>query len=188
MRKRTADSDGLQEWRGERRSSRIVAKVDGPRSAYDEREGLGEPDERPRKRSRMSSTGSGPDDERPTTGSASGNNGSAAASSSLNKSISGASGIKPHERVVEAVAGKKKSKFWFYAVEGGTVENTNGVNGSTSVTIASPVTSIVDIAPGVEELPESSNGSHKEREYDARSVSSLVNGLKVEADDTAMQE
>lgn len=31
--------------------------------------------------------------------------------------INGAAAVKPTETAVEAIAGKKKSKFWFYAVE-----------------------------------------------------------------------
>ena len=31
--------------------------------------------------------------------------------------VNGAAAMKPTETAVEAVAGKKKSKFWFYAVE-----------------------------------------------------------------------
>ncbi|TCD62981.1 hypothetical protein EIP91_006163 [Steccherinum ochraceum] len=85
------------EWRGERRSTRLGAptdmQLDGP----------------PPKRARtVDSTSSG--DVQPS------------ASSSGSKSlrppkVSGAAAVKPTETAVEAIAGKKKSKFWFYAVE-----------------------------------------------------------------------
>lgn len=40
-----------------------------------------------------------------------------ASGSGLKIKINGAAAIKPTETAVESVAGKKKSKFWYYAVE-----------------------------------------------------------------------
>ncbi|THH33443.1 hypothetical protein EUX98_g758 [Antrodiella citrinella] len=85
------------EWRGERRSTRLGAPVDTI------------PNEPPPKRARtVESTSSG--DAQPSAASSSAGN-------SLKIKVGGAAAIKPTETAVEAIAGKKKSKFWFYAVE-----------------------------------------------------------------------
>ncbi|KAH8099339.1 hypothetical protein BXZ70DRAFT_293547 [Cristinia sonorae] len=100
---RTTRSNGnsaaaIDEWRGERRSSRLGATTDMR---------LDEPP--PPKRARTAdSTSSG--DFQPSAASSTADNG-------RSLRISGAAAIKPTETAVEAIAGKKKSKFWFYAVE-----------------------------------------------------------------------
>lgn len=79
------------EWRAERRSSRLE-KVPEARSSQP-----------PVKRARTDSSGASTDmyalipEQKPA--------------------VAGATTVKPHEVVVEQVAGKKKSKFWYYAVE-----------------------------------------------------------------------
>jgi hypothetical protein len=96
--KRASPVDPWADWRGERRSTRLGAPpemqldvVSGPkRSRTDESSG---------------STGSG---EGPPA-----NSGKAG----IKLKANGAAAIKPTERVVEQIAGKKKSKFWVYAVE-----------------------------------------------------------------------
>ena len=86
--------DGTSEWRGERRSSRLGATADMQLDAP------------PPKRARTVDS-----------------NASATSTDfTLNQSnsrtkVNGAAALKPTETVVETVAGKKKSKFWFYAVE-----------------------------------------------------------------------
>ncbi|TFK94374.1 hypothetical protein K466DRAFT_642164 [Polyporus arcularius HHB13444] len=89
--------DEWSEWRGERRSTRLGApadvQVDGP----------------PPKRARTDDSAvSGTSGDAPET------NGSG---SNKKIKINGAAAVKPTETAVEAIAGKKKSKFWFYAVE-----------------------------------------------------------------------
>ncbi|KAI0361428.1 hypothetical protein OH77DRAFT_1417684 [Trametes cingulata] len=90
--------DPWSDWRGERRSTRLGApadtRIDGP----------------PPKRARTEDSA------------VSGNSGEASgqpanAGSGLNIKVNGAAAMKPTEMAVEAVAGKKKSKFWYYAVE-----------------------------------------------------------------------
>jgi hypothetical protein len=173
LRKRPSEAESPQEWRGERRSSRVATRG-GDSSHYDDNDD-GDPEARPRKRSRMSSTGTAPEDETLVT-TQNGSNGVGSSS----KPAGGASRLKPNERLVEAVTGKKKSKFWYYAVEGPLD------NGSNQVTaVASPAPAPTEEASH----PEEDNGAaHKEVEYDARSISSMVNGLKVDSADTAMAE
>ena len=85
----------VDEWRGERRSTRLGANTDM------------QLDQPPPKRARtVDSTSSG--ELQPSTSSA---------KNTLKIKVSGAAAIKPTETAVEAIAGKKKSKFWFYAVE-----------------------------------------------------------------------
>ncbi|KAI0778361.1 hypothetical protein BD413DRAFT_508647 [Trametes elegans] len=90
--------DEWSDWRGERRSVRLGAPVDiqldGP----------------PPKRARTDDSA------------ISGNSGDVSALSektggNLKIKVNGAAAMKPTEMAVEAVAGKKKSKFWYYAVE-----------------------------------------------------------------------
>ncbi|KAI0706118.1 hypothetical protein BC835DRAFT_1312389 [Cytidiella melzeri] len=88
--------DEWGEWRGERRSARLGAPVDtqldGP----------------PPKRSRtVESTTSSVDEIIPAP----------APPKNIKLKANGAAAVKPTETVVETVAGKKKSKFWVYAVE-----------------------------------------------------------------------
>lgn len=86
------------EWRGERRSMRLGAPADT------------QLDEPPPKRARTDDSAmSGNSGDAPSTN---GNSGSG-----LKIKINGAAAVKPTETAVEAIAGKKKSKFWYYAVE-----------------------------------------------------------------------
>lgn len=91
------DYDASGEWRGERRSSRLGATsemlLDGP-----------PPPKRARTvDSNVSATSADPPPQQ--------------ANSIPKAKVNGAAALKPTETVVETVAGKKKSKFWFYAVE-----------------------------------------------------------------------
>ncbi|CAL1695005.1 unnamed protein product [Somion occarium] len=91
------DDQEWSEWRGERRSTRLGApsdmQLDGP-----------PPPKRARTVDSIVSATSVDASQQSN-------------SSSLKIKINGAAAIKPTETIVEAVAGKKKSKFWFYAVE-----------------------------------------------------------------------
>lgn len=60
-------------------------------------------------------------------------------SNSLKIKINGAAAVKPTETAVEVVAGKKKSKFWYYAVE--------PVSGPPSIPAADEPPPISDSAP-----------------------------------------
>ncbi|KDQ20327.1 hypothetical protein BOTBODRAFT_27751 [Botryobasidium botryosum FD-172 SS1] len=113
-RKRDSDAVNATEWRGERRSSRLGGAA----------ETIAALDERPRKKSRMSSvsTSGFPEDEAsgatPTPSVSEGGTSTAAnGNGAAKKSLNGASKIKPTEIALDTVAGKKKSKFWYYAVE-----------------------------------------------------------------------
>lgn len=93
--KRQAD---VGEWRGERRSSRLGFSTDtleGPSAK--------------RARTEERSVSSAPSDTMisPTS----------QADSSLPPKVIGAAAVKPTELAVEQVAGRKRSKFWYYAVE-----------------------------------------------------------------------
>lgn len=99
--------------RGERRSSRRQT-IASSRAEYDE-----DSDARPTKRSRMSSVGSS-NAETSTSGPAQAS--AAIAAMSLNGAASTTAaqttkGNRSGEKVIETVAGKKKSKFWYYVVE-----------------------------------------------------------------------
>lgn len=95
--KREGSSDSWS-WRGERRSSRLGAPLD---HQFDV--------EPPHKRARTEeSTTSATSLEVPIT------NGS---TSHLKIKVSGAAALKPTEVAMEEIAGKKRSKFWVYAVE-----------------------------------------------------------------------
>ncbi|KAF5311898.1 hypothetical protein D9619_002860 [Psilocybe cf. subviscida] len=96
--KRDGSSDsGI--WRGERRSSRLGG-VDGWTEV-----------EQPRKRARTEeSVDSAPSMD-------SGTNGKVAIQNGVRVKASGAAALKPTEIAMEQIAGKKKSKFWVYAVE-----------------------------------------------------------------------
>ncbi|KAH9858015.1 hypothetical protein C2E23DRAFT_802329 [Lenzites betulinus] len=90
--------DPWSDWRGERRSTRLGApgdvELDGP----------------PPKRAKT-------DDSAVSGNSGDASGGPGKAGSGLKIKINGAAAMKPTETAVEAVAGKKKSKFWYYAVE-----------------------------------------------------------------------
>ncbi|KAK7695271.1 hypothetical protein QCA50_002461 [Cerrena zonata] len=91
------DDDDWNEWRGERRSSRLGATTEMQMDVPP-----------PPKRARtVESNASATSTDLP-------------AQQTNNKAktrVNGAAALKPTETVVETVAGKKKSKYWFYAVE-----------------------------------------------------------------------
>jgi len=98
--KRESSSDSWSHWRGERRSSRLG----GPEVQFDM--------EPPPKRARTEdSTMSANSAE---AGPASTNGG---VQNGLKLKKSGAAALKPTEIALEEIAGKKRSKFWVYAVE-----------------------------------------------------------------------
>lgn len=99
--KRESSSDSWTHWRGERRSSRLG----GPDVQYD----LEPPPKRARTEDSTMSANSAAD-----APSASTNNG---VHNGLNIKQSGAAALKPTEIAMEQIAGKKRSKFWVYAVE-----------------------------------------------------------------------
>lgn len=96
--KRPSPEIPAYEWRGERRSSRLGASED---THVD----------RPPKRARTEESRSSP-------GSTVGNVLAPSSTDGSSKpKTNGAAAVKPTEIAVEQVGGKKKSKFWFYAVE-----------------------------------------------------------------------
>ncbi|KAI0936805.1 hypothetical protein AcV5_004853 [Taiwanofungus camphoratus] len=99
-RRTTNANDDWIEWRGERRSSRLGAptemQLDGP------------PPKRARTEESTVSTSS--IDVQPAVPAPQGGSG-------LKIKIHGAAAVKPTETAVEVLAGKKKSKYWYYAVE-----------------------------------------------------------------------
>jgi hypothetical protein len=100
--KRASPVDPWMEWRGERRSTRLGAP---PETQLDVASGP--------KRSRT-------DESSGSTGSAEGPSAARSANSGkagIKLKANGAAAVKPTERVVEQIAGKKKSKFWVYAIE-----------------------------------------------------------------------
>ncbi|KAG8219505.1 hypothetical protein J3R82DRAFT_451 [Butyriboletus roseoflavus] len=96
--KRGSPDLSLQEWRGERRSSRLGASEDMQ---------LDHPPKRARTEDSTTSSGSV------------GLPGSEVAPPEKEQKVrnEGAAAIKPNEIPMEQVRGKKKSKFWYYAVE-----------------------------------------------------------------------
>lgn len=98
-------SDAYGEWRGERRSTRLAGE-------YDEDDG-----DRKRARTEERSASSAPSDSLAYAA-------SEAEGATLKEN--GAASVKSHEVAIEQMPGKKKSKFWFYAVE-----PTAGVNSTT---------------------------------------------------------
>ncbi|KAJ3542825.1 hypothetical protein NMY22_g3360 [Coprinellus aureogranulatus] len=118
-------ADAWKNWRGERRSMRLGAP---PETQLD--------DERASKRSRTEeSVASGTSAEEPSPKA----NGTA---NGVNVKKSGAAALKPTEVAVEQIAGKKKSKFWVYAVEpvpgaamdvDGAANDAGAQNGSLSI-------------------------------------------------------
>jgi hypothetical protein len=110
------DDDG-SEWRGERRSRRLGATVD-----------MDLVDEPPRKRSRTEESSDAGTSS--FAGESSGMNGNSNANGSKALSASGAAALKPTEKAVDSIKGKKKNKYWFYAVE--PVPDASGENASMS--------------------------------------------------------
>jgi hypothetical protein len=102
--KREGSSDSWGQWKGERRSSRLGAP---PEIQLD----YEPPPKRARTEESTMSTSSA-DIASPAT-----NGASEGAANGLKIKISGAAALKPTEIAMEQVAGKKKSKFWVYAVE-----------------------------------------------------------------------
>ncbi|KDQ63282.1 hypothetical protein JAAARDRAFT_29299 [Jaapia argillacea MUCL 33604] len=94
--KRAAPDEKLNHWRGERRSTRLGAP---PEMQLDE-----PVIKRARTEESSASASSASVEPAPAT-------------NGLKIKISGAAALKPTETALEQVAGKKKSKFWFYAVE-----------------------------------------------------------------------
>lgn len=92
--------DPWGDWRGERRSTRLGAPVDVLL------DGPAPPPKRAKTDDSAVSGNSGDTSGQPEK-----------AGSGLKIKINGAAAMKPTEMAVEAVAGKKKSKFWYYAVE-----------------------------------------------------------------------
>lgn len=135
----TRPKDDWSDWRGERRSTRLGApsdtQLDGP----------------PPKRARTDDSAT------------SGNSGEAApatsgkANSGLKIKINGAAAMKPTETAVEAIAGKKKSKFWFYAVEpvsGAPLPAANGPPSTSSAPQSEGEKAGIDM-----DIPEQHNGN-----------------------------
>ncbi|KAI0319786.1 hypothetical protein OF83DRAFT_1281691 [Amylostereum chailletii] len=109
--KRTAEADSWDSWRGERRSTRLGAP---PTMQLDE-----PPPKRARTEDSVLSTADDVEVDVPDE--------------AWGVKRSGAAKIKTTEKAVEQVAGRKKSKFWFYAVEpipGTDQPQVNGVNGT----------------------------------------------------------
>lgn len=135
-------SDAYGDWRVERRSSRIAAEY--------------EPDQGERKRARTEerSASSAPSDS--LTYPTSESNGPA-------PKENGAAAIKGHEIAMEQVPGKKKSKFWFYAVEPAAQAN----SGVTKLAASEPSQEIVENGAQVNGVKEAvvvgQNGVHDER-------------------------
>ena len=107
-RESSADSN-VGSWRGERRSARL-----GFQDPF-------EPDKRPPKRSRTEeSTASGGSVDANLTSTIQNHNDSNVNGTGMRKDklkTTGAAALKPTEMIVEQVAGKKKSRFWIYAIE-----------------------------------------------------------------------
>ena len=108
--KRDSSADSWQ-W-SDRRSTRLAVQLSEP-----------EPDDHPRKRSRTveSTEGGSP---APVEGSTNG------VQNGIKVKATGAAALKPTEVAMEQVAGKKKSKYWVYAVEpvSGAAVNGHGAN------------------------------------------------------------
>jgi hypothetical protein len=136
--KRGADS--LYDWRSERRSTRI-------NTTYD--------DEGPSKRARTS--------ERSTSSAPSESQDSPDTQSNGTAKVNGASNVKQNEVAVEQVAGKKKSKFWYYAVE------------PSAGQAVAPVTETTNGIPGVNGHTENA----KRTEHALGDVDRQVNGANV---------
>ncbi|KAG6814107.1 hypothetical protein H0H92_002102 [Tricholoma furcatifolium] len=96
--KRESSADSWSHWRGERRSSRLA-----PEANFDHP---------PEKRARTEDSTMSANSAEATSASTSG-----APQNGLRLKNSGAAALKPNEVALEQIAGKKKSKFWVYAVE-----------------------------------------------------------------------
>ena len=105
--KRPSPEISAHEWRGERRSSRLGALEDVQL-------------DRPPKRART--------EESTTSSGSAGWNVSPPSTSNANPKpkMNGAAAVKPNEIAMEQVGRKKKSKFWFYAVEPIPAHGSNG--------------------------------------------------------------
>ncbi|KAF8078881.1 hypothetical protein FPV67DRAFT_1466742 [Lyophyllum atratum] len=97
--KRESSSDSWSHWRGERRSSRLG----GPEAQFE----MEPPPKRARTEDSMMSTNSADAGPASTNGVQNG----------LKIKRSSAAALKPTEIALEQIAGKKRSKFWVYAVE-----------------------------------------------------------------------
>ncbi|OBZ79454.1 hypothetical protein A0H81_01205 [Grifola frondosa] len=123
--KRAAANDEWGEWRGERRSTRLGAPTETQLDGASTKRARTE-------ESTVSASSVDMHSKVPPP----------QAGSGLKIKINGAAAVKANEMVVEAVAGKKKSKYWYYAVEPIPVPSgmaaaapeagdfTNGANGS----------------------------------------------------------
>lgn len=110
--KRPSPEFFAHEWKGERRSSRLEATEDMQ---------LDRPPKRARTEESTTSSGSaGWNVFPPSTSNA-----------NPNPKVDGAAAVKPNEIAVEQVGKKKKSKFWFYAVEPLPTPGSNGWSGNT---------------------------------------------------------
>lgn len=100
--------DVSTDWRVERRSSRLGANIDATEDGHWTK----------RARTEERSVSSAPSDSL------------ASPVVSVNESQppkkSGAAAVRPNEVAVEQIAGKKKSKFWFYAVEPSALDKLSG--------------------------------------------------------------
>lgn len=96
--------DTWSQWRGERRSSRLGAPVDTQLDV------VSSPKRARTEESTISTTSA-------EALSAAASGASLGESSGLKIKIHGAAAVKPTETVLEQVAGRKRSKFWYYAVE-----------------------------------------------------------------------
>lgn len=98
--KREAEEEPWGQWRGERRSTRLGAPPDTQL----------DPEPRTKRARTEDSTMSTGSVDAPSTTSHGAKNG-------LKLKASGAAALKPNEVAMEQIAGKKRSKFWVYAVE-----------------------------------------------------------------------
>ncbi|KAG6841746.1 hypothetical protein C0991_007075 [Blastosporella zonata] len=99
--KRESSADSWSHWRGERRSSRLAPEVNFDSNPPP-------PAKRARTEDSTMSTNSGEGVPTSTGG---------APQNGLGLKKSGAAALKPNEIALEQIAGKKRSKFWVYAVE-----------------------------------------------------------------------
>lgn len=97
----TAQEEPWAQWRGERRSTRLGAPADTQLDP--------EPPNKRRARTEDSTMSTGSVDAASTA--------SHGAKNGLKLKNSGAAALKPTEIALEQIAGKKRSKFWVYAVE-----------------------------------------------------------------------
>jgi hypothetical protein len=124
--KRAPSADPWVEWRGERRSARLGAP---PEVAL---EGMPPPKRARTEESTVSTHSTDEPGPGPSTGTSMEPQ---RVGSGFKIRINGAAAVKPTETVVEQIAGKKKSKFWVYAVEplAGATPSAVGMNGPRAV-------------------------------------------------------